>query len=370
MKKILFITNGHGEDIVAAHIIQALKLREIKMDVLPVVGNGDAFKELKVNVIGPVRALPSGGFGMRNYSFLFRDIFAGLIGKVLSQIRLLRKKKYRYDLVIGIGDIVPVIYAVINGSRFIFIGINKSEYYTRVAFNYTSLEKLLLKKYCSLTLARDQKTADVLQSQGIKAKFIGNPMMDGVRKIRKSGYQKIGQNKKQKVIGFLPGTREDAYKNIDDFQMIAWRIKRLDYRIKFLMSFPSSLDRQKLARIIPMVDIPVSEDFNEVLSSSDAVIGLSGTGNEQAAGAGLPVIAFPGRGAQYNFKFAAAQKELLGDALMLMPRNSQVIAHEAVSLLYSKKRLAAMSKAGKERMGRSGASKKMASIIAKLLKSD
>jgi len=106
-----------------------------------------------------------------------------------------------------------------------------------------------------------------------------------------------------------------------------------------------------------------------VLKNSKVAIGLSGTGNEQAAGIGLPVIAFPGRGAQYNRRFALGQKELLGDALMLLPRRSDVIAREATSLLRNKKKIKKMAKAGMERMGKPGASKRIAEIIDSYLQS-
>ena len=362
MKKILFITNGHGEDAVAARIISHLDLKHVSVDVLPVVGSAEAFKDLKVNVIGPRKVLPGGGFGLRNYSYLLRDIFSGLIGKVIKQVQALRNKRWGYSVVVGVGDIVPIVYSMITGCKFIFVGVNKSEYYRKLAFNYTGLEKKLLRRYCRLTLARDKKTADSLKNIGINAKYVGNPMMDAVQTIRASEYQKIRKGRK-KVIGFLPGTREDAYKNIEDFYKIAWQIDQLDKSIKFIMSFPRTLNKHRLAKINKPIDMPMISDFNNVLKSSDLIIGMSGTGNEQAAGVGLPVIAFPGRGAQFNNRFASGQKQLLGDALLLLPRNSRVIAHEAVSLIYNRKRMAKMGKAGRYRMGKPGASEHIAKII-------
>ena len=363
-KKILFITNGHGEDVVAAQIIRHLRSRALKIDVMPVVGKAEALKGLKVRLVGPIRPLPSGGFGLRNFSFFLRDVFAGLIGKALSQIRVLRKNKGKYDLVIGIGDIVPIVYSMFTGSKFIFVGINKSDYYKKPAFNYTGFEKYLLRNNCVLTLTRDNKTAETLSLDGIKTKYVGNPMMDGVKPgVRGKG---LGV-RKTKTIGFLPGTREDAYQNIEDFYKIAWRIRQLDKTVKFIMSIPTMLDRSRLSRIRSLVEIDTISDFNKVLKSSSVIIGLSGTGNEQAAGAGIPVIAFPGRGAQFNIKFAAGQKELLGDSLLLLPRDSRTIAHEAMSLIYNKKRIRKMGLVGKERMGSAGASKKIANIIMKEL---
>lgn len=360
MKKILFITNGHGEDIVAAQIIKKLINNHIGIQVLPVVGNGSIYKNLPARVIGPTKVLPSGGFGLRNYSYLIRDIFSGLIGRTIDQAGTLRDNRYDYALVIGIGDIVPIIYSMVTKCPFIFIGVNKSAYYRKLAFNYTKLEKFLLRKYCRLTLARDMRTAKALKYAGINAKYVGNPMMDAVSAIRRSGDRGIG---KSKTIGFLPGTREDAYKNIEDFSNIAAIIKQIDKKIRFVLSFPDNLDKKKLLKIKSQVKMKISADFNKVLKTSRIIIGSSGTGNEQAAGLGIPVIAFPGRGAQFNSRFAAGQKELLGNALMLLPGDPEAIARQAVSLMKNKKRISAMAKAGKIRMGRPGASKRIAQII-------
>jgi len=363
MKNFLFITNGHGEDIVAVQIIKELSKKHLDIDVMPVVGKGDIFKGLGVKMIGPRKALPSGGFGLRNYSYLSKDIFAGLLGKVISQVRVLNNNKWSYSLVIGIGDIVPIIYSMLTGCKFIFLGVNKSEYYKKLAFNYTWIEKKLLKDRCELTLARDRRTANALASYGINAQYVGNPMMDAVKDIRRSGHRGIG---KSRVIGFLPGTRDDAYKNIEDFYKIAWQISLINKKIRFILSIPSTLDRKKLLNIKMPVNIKLSSNFKDVLSRSSIIIGLSGTGNEQAAGIGLPVIAFPGRGAQFNSRFAHGQKELLGDALLLLPRRSETIAKEAVALLKNRKRIVSMGRAGMKRMGGPGATKRIAEIITRM----
>ena len=362
MKKILFITNGHGEDIVAAQIIKTLDLNALAINAMPVVGPGTAFKGLKVQLIGPKKILPGGGFGLRNFSYLIKDIFSGLIGKVIAQIKVLRKNRHKYDLVIGIGDIVPILYSILTGCDFIFVGVNKSAYYKRLAFNYTGFEKWLLKKYCKLTLARDQKTASELVASGIKAKYVGNPMMDTV--VKGTGAKRSAV-RRSNIIGFLPGTREDAYKNIEDFYKIVWQINRLDKRIDFVLSFPETLDKKRLGKMPSKVPVMICSDFKKVLESSTIIIGLSGTGNEQAAGVGLPVIAFPGRGAQFNFKFAKGQKELLGNSLLLLPRDSQMIANSAITLIYNKRGIASMAHEGRKRMGRPGASRKIAKIVQK-----
>jgi hypothetical protein len=369
-KKILFITNGHGEDLVAAQIIDKLNHKKLKIDVMPVVGDGRIFRKLNVKIIGPKNLLPSGGFGLRNYGYLFRDLFSGLIPNTISQIGTLRKNLYEYSLVVGIGDGVPIVYSILTGCNFIIVGVNKSEYYRKLGFNYLWAEKWLLKKYCKLILARDEKTAKALRSFGIKSLYVGNPMMDMGREIRVSRKSRISRGSRGKrTIGFLPGTRKDAYKNIEDFYKIAWNIRKLDKKIRFILSFPETLNRSSLSKIKKPDNIKfiISNDFNKILKRSTIIVGLAGTANEQAAGLGIPVIAFPGRGAQFNSRFAHGQKELLGNSLLLLPRRSQLIAKEAVGLMHNRKKMRRMGKAGIKRMGRPGASKKISNIIMSYL---
>ena len=46
---LLFICNGHGEDIIASEIIKRLlkKIKNKNIEVLPLVGNGDVFNSIK-----------------------------------------------------------------------------------------------------------------------------------------------------------------------------------------------------------------------------------------------------------------------------------------------------------------------------------
>ena len=64
---ILFICNGHGEDVIASEIIKKLlaKIKNKNIEVLPLVGNGEVFNSIKSNnfrKIGYLKELPSGGF--------------------------------------------------------------------------------------------------------------------------------------------------------------------------------------------------------------------------------------------------------------------------------------------------------------------
>ena len=68
---LLFICNGHGEDVIASEIIKRLlkKIKNKNIEVLPLVGNGDVFNSIKsknFRKIGYLKKLPSGGFSNRS----------------------------------------------------------------------------------------------------------------------------------------------------------------------------------------------------------------------------------------------------------------------------------------------------------------
>ncbi|MBI5700910.1 hypothetical protein HZC34_03560 [Candidatus Saganbacteria bacterium] len=370
MKKILFLTNGHGEDQTAARIIKNLP-QGFDISVYPLVGEGLEFKDLNVKILEPRRALPGGGFSLRNFFALPKDLINGLFTLFHSQIKKLISLRGEFDLVVSIGDFVPIVGALLTRTPFIFVGVNKSEYYHSLGFNYTFFEKYILKKYAKKVYARDEITAESLKKYGINAIYAGNPLMDGLTPTAPSGHLPLAKGeRRERVIGFLPGTREaDIDRNIEDFEKILIELKKIDNKLNFLLALTSSKPR-RLSRF-PHRDLVAGFDikpFEDVIYSSDVVIGLSGTGNEQAAGIGKPVVAFVGRGSQYNKKFARAQKQLLGEALALTKREPVKVAEEVWEILNDKQRQEYMANTGQKRMGVVGSVIKISHDISDMLK--
>lgn len=345
MKKIFFISNGHGEDLVAKQLIAQLE-KDFACTFFPLV------KE----------RLPSGGFSLRNINFLTKDLAAGLFGHTLGSFNQLRSFRGKFDLVVAIGDIVPLLGARLVRAPFVFVGVNKSSYYKTFGYNYTPWEKLMLRR-AKKVFVRDKRTEIDLTSHGIKikgAEYVGNPLMDCVGKMTND--ECIMTNEGTFTIGLLPGTRDDAKLNLEDFQKVAEELiktnKSPDFSLRFLIA----------TTLIPLPDYVENKPFAEVLSQSDLIIGLSGTGNEQAAGMGLPVVAFYGRGSQYNRRFADAQKELLGEALSLIRDIDPLcVASEVCALLRWPQKRAEMGRIGRERMGEPGAIDKIVAYIRRTI---
>ena len=384
MTKLLFISNGHGEDTIGAEILEHLRRRapNFKIDAFPIVGSGSAYRDIEVEILGTKKSFPSGGFFYQSAFSTLRDVVAGLLGNTVKQISELKKLRGRYDLVFAIGDVVPIVGAMITRAPFIFYGCAKSNYYR---YSYTPWEKYMLKKYAVLTLPRDEKTTLDLKKKGINTFYVGNPMMDCL----KFTGDDFALPKNSVVVGFLPGSRMDIKVNFEDFLPITKAIivqNPTDRPVEFLASLAPNLKLDELNKIrqlkkgkwkldgLNLVSVPegitvrvIQGKFGDLLQRSDIIIGLSGTGNEQATGLGKPVIAFAGRGAQHNRTFMQMKKELLGDSVSNVRRQPKIVAREVWQILSDPERIQKMQAAGRERMGGPGAAERIVDVILRTL---
>ncbi len=395
MKNLLVISNGHGEDIIGANILKELitvykrenwdNLEDMPgIKVLPIVGEGQAYKSLQVRLIGPGKVLPSGGFARNSISNFLKDIKAGLLGLTISQVRHLKNIRNEVKLVLVVGDIYALLLAgLFVRKKIIFLPTAKSEYIT----GHYWIEEIIMKKMANLVLPRDQKTADVLRNKGVNARFVGNAMMDCFT-VKD---QDFGVPQGCRIIGVLPGSREEAYNNLLSILEVIEEIEKIsDQDIVYLTAMASNLSVDQLKKNLNKTNWKLNEiesdkvsgeylslvspsgqsvvkiiyhHFGDILNKAELFIGLAGTANEQAVGLGKPVITFPGTGAQFNEKFARAQKALLGKAVRLVIGGNKEIASAVLCILNDPVIYQEMSKEGQERMGSSGGIKRMVELI-------
>jgi uncharacterized protein (TIGR03492 family) len=387
---ILFLSNGHGEDLIATMIageVSALG-KSFEIAGFPLVGLGKAYSDAGIKVIGSQKAMPSGGFLRHGLSYVLKDIKKGLIRLTVQQIKDLKSIRESVRLLVSVGDIYPLF---IGGSYvkapMLFLSTAKSEYIK----GHLGIERRLMKKYAGLVLARDEKTCNTLLEMGVPARYAGNVMMDGFAITGEN----FGLTLEKKVVGILPGSREEAYRNTGTLLEIVGHLAELSCdKLDFVVGLAPNLDEDRLGHVAhragwryerqgsrerergvtaciypgsgdPTPCVIVSQGwFGDVLNVSDIVIGLSGTGNEQAAGLGRPVVTFPTDGPQFSLKFAEAQKRLLGEAVAFVKsRDVRDIASEVMSILGDSMRIARMRKAGYARMGEQGAAARIAKII-------
>lgn len=327
-KKILFISNGHGEDLNAAHILAALlELKpDLRVSALPIVGEGRAYQKLGIPLIAPTQNLPSGGFVYMGYEQLWRDMGAGLFSLLGAQIRALLKFGKEWDFVFATGDVVVILAALLTRCPFgVFLVSSSAFYEGRMILPFLARWGLASGR-CHIVFTRDNFSAVELQKQGLtKAEFWGYPIMDGLT----VDYPQLQLEPQLPVIALVPGSRmpECGHNLALQLQVIEILHRELGFNAQVCAALVPQLQENLLPFLAPIgwscsgeggltkEGIGVnyySSAFGEILQKCDLVLGMAGTAVEQAVGLGKPVIQFPGQGPQFTYRFAEAQNRLLG----------------------------------------------------------
>lgn len=199
--KLLCLSNGHGEDVIALRILQALQQQasQLKLAALPIVGEGHLYRDHGIPIVGQVQSMPSGGFIYMDGRQLARDLQGGLLQLTLAQLRAVKTWAKQGGMILAVGDIVPLLFAWWSGATYAFVGTAKSEYYLRDEqgwlprqSKFERLERwsgsvylpwerwLMGHPRCQAVFPRDSLTCAVLKQWAIPAYDLGNPMMDGL----------------------------------------------------------------------------------------------------------------------------------------------------------------------------------------------
>jgi len=93
--------------------------------------------------------------------------------------------------------------------------------------------------------------------------------------------------------------------------------------------------------------------FPAVLASASVVVGTAGTANEQAAGRGLPVVAFPVP-PDYSRAFLVNQERLLGGAMRVVDPLPEAVARAVLAAGPGSAHQTTAARVGPERMGGPG----------------
>jgi len=335
---------------------------------------------------GPQRSMPSGGLVTNwNVRQLVRDLGAGLALLTWRQARFLASQRQR-DVIVAVGDVYCLALCNVFARRpSVFVATAKSEY---VAPHW-GIEAAIARR-AALTFARDEPTAAALRKAGVNARYAGNVMMDG---LQPSGID-LGRLRDALHVAVLPGSRADAPANAE---LSTKRLRALAQIVgvrgrsvqAFFSSAASVQDGEIQAAIArggvalaprtggvitaagsmgTLQVLVVRGAFADMLNAADVVFGQAGTGNEQAAGLGKPVIAAaqPGEVPERMYWYRMRQKRLLGDALLVLPGDPDEFARGVAELLADPKRLEHMRATGRQRMGGPGGAAAVAAAVLAL----
>jgi uncharacterized protein (TIGR03492 family) len=389
-RKVVFLSNGHGEDINASAIAVALAQLDptVQMGAMPTVGAGHAYRRLGLEIIGPTKAeIPSGGFSYAHIRWLIADIADGVLGRLWKQAVAVKQYSRDADLVLAMGDEVPIGMAALTKRPFFsFLCSTSAHYEQRLQVSWPR-SQMLRSEYCRRIYTRDRFTAECMQAQGFsQATFVGNPFMDAL----------VTGNRQfpQPLLAMLPGSRQpEAMANLKILLELALSLARLGHdkmptcwlalTPNFLTGDPAPLTNipapwQVLAdRLVhPEVTVYFATDaFGDILEQSTVVVGMAGTAIEQAVGLGKAVVQIPGRGPQFTYAFAEAQCRLLGSSVITIgqaPATAATVAAAARTIdriCYDSIYLEKCRSAGQGRVGGRGAAAQIAQDILATLDS-
>ncbi|HEY0031659.1 MAG TPA: hypothetical protein VGB81_00180 [Devosia sp.] len=366
-RRFLFVSNGHGEDWIAAAIVARLP-KTIAVDAYPMIGAGSAYNRV-CPIVGPRATLASEGW--RNVKgSMRRDLATGGLATVPPALKFLRGVVGMYDRVVVVGDMVGVIAANGTGHRGIFY---LDVYKTGAARLYSLPERWLIKQTCKTVFCRANNLALSLRQMGVDARCTGNPMMDT---IPFGEYDAKARRTHPLAVTLLPGSRALTAESFA-LQIAALRRLSRELRPDIFLAVASTVQVDDLTRQAGLQRTPrlsaESGDLGELtdgdltihmargdtlgnlVDASDVVLSQAGTATIQALGSGKPVITFINpRDRRSRF---SDEQALFGNARIVVPAEAPAIGTALERLLADGEERRRLGAIGRQRIGGPGATK-------------
>jgi uncharacterized protein (TIGR03492 family) len=416
---LLVLSNGHGEDLIALRVIEALLERQpgLVPAVLPLVGEGGRFENSaargQLRLLGPRLPLPSGGFSNQSLAGLGQDLRAGLARISWQQWRVLQawRRGNPGGAVLAIGDLLPLALAWASGASYGFIGTPKSDFTwaspvprgwrpTPLADAYHRCKgsewdpwewALMRPPRCQLVAVRDRFTARGLRRRGVPALAPGNPMLDG---LSPTGPPPTWLRERRRLL-LLPGSRmPECLRNATRLLAVlgAWqptapstlliasttRPERQDWDQRLRQHGLEPMDPGADAAAIgiaaawrrgPLQVLLGYGCFERWAPWSEVGLANAGTATEQLTALGVPVLSLPGAGPQFTTNFARRQSRLLGGAVQPCT-GAQELAERLGRLLEDGALRQHLGRQGRRRMGDAGGGARLAALVEERLLSD
>ena len=372
--RFLFISNGHGEDAIAAAIVASMP-KGASVEAYPMIGAGNAYAGI-CPIVGPRASLASEGW--RNVKgSLRRDLATGGLATVPPAFNFLRKINGKYDRVVVVGDMVGVLASYLTGHRNLYY---LDVYKTGAARLYSAAERWTIKRACKTVFCRSDNLAQSLTQIGVDARSAGNVMMDA---IPHGDYDAHSRRQRPLAVTLLPGSRAltaesfalqvDALRTLpadlrpDAFLAVAGSVsvddlaKKAGLKRTSLLSAEAS-DLGELSDGELTIHMARGGAMGNLLAVSDLVLSQAGTATVQALGLGKPAITFVNpRDRRSRF---ADEQMLFGEARTVVPAEAPAIGAALRKLLGDDEERRRLANVGRQRIGGPGA---MQAIIEALV---
>jgi uncharacterized protein (TIGR03492 family) len=372
-RRLLFISNGHGEDSIAAAIVRRLP-PGVVAEAYPTLGDGRAYDGV-CPVVGPRAALASEGWRNVKGSVL-RDFATGGVATLLPGLRFGRRIRHAYDRVVVVGDLVGVAGCLVSGiGGIVYLDVYKTGH----GRLYSPLERWLIRRTARLAFCRSQRLADQLRRKGVDARCAGNVMMDT---IAYGAYDAAARRRRPTAVTLLPGSRQFT---AESFALQVAALRRLPAEIcpdVFLaaaggVSLPALADAAGLTLAPAATAEPGDAGTlagdglvvhvgrgvaGNLIEAADVVLSQAGTATVQALGLGRPVLAFVNP--RDRRSRVRDENALFGEARQLLAPEPAAIATALERLLADPAERARLGTIGRTRIGPPGA---IAAILAAIV---
>ena len=363
-KRLLFISNGYGEDSIAAEIIRRLPAGVVA-EAYPTVGDGLAYRNVCA-VVGPRAQIASEGWRNVKGSVL-RDLLTGTPATILPGLAFGRRVRRHYDKVVVVGDIVGIAGCFACGiGKVIYLDVYKTGY----GRLYSPLERWLIRHTAAITFCRSDRLAMPLRNGGMDGRYAGNVMMDT---ISFGEYDVAARRAKPTVVALLPGSRQFT---VESFALQIAAIRRLpaDKRPDIFLAVAGSVSVEALAKRAGLaVKGPITGEAGDggalvdddlvvhvargaagnLIEGADVVLSQAGTATIQALGLGRPVITFINR--RDRKSRLRDETALFGEGRVILPADAGRIAATLEGLLDNGGERARLGEIGRARIGGPGA---------------
>jgi uncharacterized protein (TIGR03492 family) len=390
-KRVLFISNGHGEDLNACEVIKALRQKypEVETIALPIVGEGNYYRRAGVAIATQTKILPSGGFAYMSVQKQIEDFQSGLINLTWQQIKAARECSKTCDFVFATGDVVPALFAYLTGLPYAMFLVATSGFYENRYVPNWPQALMMRSPRCRQIFAKDAYSAELIRQRGYaNTSCLGYPIMDVLEPTGKDLYLQPDAP----MIALLAGSRlPEAAENLALQLRLCVAITKelaphpVQFRAAIVPSMTPLLpeiaaqsgwqytDGKLYQETSELQVLCFSDAFADILQQCDLVIGMAGTAVEQAVGLGKPIVQIIGNGPQFSYRFAEAQQRLLGLSAQTIgkepatPKILQEAAQCVKRTLSDLDYLERCKQNGMERVGAKGASERLADAIAQIL---
>jgi uncharacterized protein (TIGR03492 family) len=375
LAKVTLLSNGHGEDAVG--VLLGTEIRRLRPDIhvstYPTVGVGSVYEDAGFDVLGPRRAMPSGGLTLHSATTLMRDLRAGFVGLTMRQwgdlVRL------ETDLLLVVGDIYAQLQSALvrTNTRFVYQtlvsashGYGRPKGGVRRLFMevFTPLERMLMRRLADRVYVRDAATETLLKGLGVpNVSFLGNPILDAatghpITSLSEKGFPVVLVPGSRRYAGAALGVMLESLLQARGFTgAVAWLGGNLPHYPGWRLEAGNWEQGVKGVLRREGQEVWVFEGrFDDLLAGAHLVLGTAGTAHEQAAGLGIPIVSFP-LPPDYTEAFLANQRRLLGPALTISSADPNEIARNLVYFMSSKMARHTAAQAGRSRMGPPGGSR-------------